>query len=457
MKPLKIGVGGVRGIVGETFTPELVVGFAQAFGTYLDSGAILVCRDTRPSGPMVSSAVIAGLLAAGCEVVDLGICPTPGLQLAVSWLGAAGGISITAGHNPAPWNALKFVRGDGLYLNTEQAEELLDVYHQGEFKKAAWNRIRPSVATRDVTAHYLDRLTATFDVAAIRSRRLRVAVDCCNGSCSLVSPRWLAELGCDVLAINDDPGGPFPHDPEPRVEVAAQVRAIVKAGRADVGFVHDADGERLSLVDEHGRALSEELTLALAAAIRLDTRIGSVVTNISTTRAIDTIAARYGAPVIRTPVGQPHISEAIVESGAVIGGEGNGSVAVPELQASPDSAATMGLLLERLARSAEPVSALADALPSVSMVKQAVPVEPHLIYTALQEFRERVRETGQGAGGEVEDASVDLSDGVKVAWPDGWVHVRASNTESLIRIIAEAETPGRAADLADWARERLKP
>lgn len=457
MKPLKIGVSGVRGIVGETFTPELVVGFAQAFGTYLDSGTILVCRDTRPSGPMVLSAVTAGLLAAGCEVVDLGICPTPSMQLAVPWLGASGGMSITAGHNPAPWNALKFVRADGLYLNTAQAEELLDVYHQGEFIKVGWDRIRTSVASRDAIAHHIDRLKKTFDVAAIRSRRLKIAVDCCNGSCSLLSPRWLAALGCEVLAINDDPSAPFPHDPEPRVEVMAQVRAVVRAGRADVGFVHDADGERLALVDETGQSLSEELTLALAAAIRLGTRVGPVVTNISTTRAIDVIAAQFGASVIRTPVGQPYISEAIIESGAVIGGEGNGSVAVPDLQPCHDSAAAIGLLLEHLATSPEPISVLADALPRVTMVKQKVPVEPHLIYSALQDFRDHVHQDVRGGTEAVEVADVDLSDGVKVTWPDGWVHVRASNTESLIRIITEAETPARAADLMDWARERLRP
>jgi phosphomannomutase len=456
MKPLKIGVSGVRGIVGETFTPELVVGFAQAFGTYLDSGTILVCRDTRPSGPMVSSAVMAGLLAAGCEVVDLGICPTPTLQLAVPWLGAGGGISITAGHNPAPWNALKFVRGDGLYLNTAQAEELLDVYHQGEFIKVPWDRIRTSVAVRDAIGHHIDRLTRTFDLEAVRARRLKVAVDCCNGSCSLLSARWLAELGCEVLAINDDPSAPFPHDPEPRVDVMAQVRAVVKAGRADIGFVHDADGERLALVDETGRPLSEEFTLALAVAIRLGRRVGPVVTNISTTGAIDRIAARFGASVIRTPVGQPYISEAIVESGAVIGGEGNGSVAVPELHPCHDSAAAIGLLLEHLATSPEPLSALADALPQLAMVKQTVPVEPNLVFSALQDFRDHVHKDVKAGVQAVDDADVDLSDGVKVVWPDGWVHVRASNTESLIRIITEAETPARAADLMDWAREHLR-
>ncbi|HMJ25785.1 MAG TPA: hypothetical protein VK475_08150, partial [Pyrinomonadaceae bacterium] len=242
MKPLKIGITGVRGIVGETFTPEVAVGFAQAFGTYLDSGRILVCRDTRVSGPMVRSAVVAGLLAAGCEVIDLGICPTPSLQLAVTWLKADGGIAVTAGHNPSAWNALKFVRADGLYLNPLQAEELLDIFHQGEFAKASWDVIQPAIQYQDPIEHHIELLTKTFDTSAISARRFKVAVDCCNGACSRLIPRWLAELGCEILAINDDPNGAFPHRPEPTPETMAQLSAVVKAGHADIGFAHDADG-----------------------------------------------------------------------------------------------------------------------------------------------------------------------------------------------------------------------
>ncbi len=447
MKPLKIGISGVRGVVGETLTPELVVRFAQAFGSYLGPGRILVCRDTRQSGPMVSAAVIAGLLATGCDVVDLGICPTPSLQLAVRWLGARGGISITAGHNPAAWNALKFVRQDGLYLAAAQAEDLLDLYHQGRFDVATWDRIPFRVEQGEAIQHHLDVLRASFDLGCVRERRLKVAVDCCNGSCSLLSPRWLAEMGCEVLTINDDPASPFPHAPEPRPEAAVQVRAMVKAGHADVGLVHDADGERLGLVDETGRALSEEMTLALATEIALEERVGPVVTNVSTSMAVDRIAARHGATVIRTPVGQPYISEAILEHGAVIGGEGNGSVAVPRIQASHDSAAATGLLLCHLAATGRRMSELAGSLPQLAMVKDHLSIEPSVIYTALQEFRDTVQDEG---------AAVDLLDGVKVAFEDGWVHVRASNTESMIRIIVEADTAARATELADWARERLR-
>lgn len=464
MRSLKIGISGVRGVVGETFTPELVVGFAQAFATYVDSGRILVCRDTRPSGPMVASAVFAGLLASGCEVIDLGICPTPSMQLAVERLGAQGGISITAGHNPAHWNALKFVRGDGLYLNETQAEELLDVFHQGEFAKAGWQTIAKRIDTADAVAPHIEALTSRFDAAAIRARRFKVAVDCCNGACSRLTPALLRALGCDVLAINDDPSAPFPHTPEPRADTMAQAAAVVKAGGADIGFVHDSDGERLGLVDETGTPLSEELTLPLASLMMLGTSSPAqpggppvcIVTNISTTSTVERVAERYGAKVIRTPVGQPYISEAIVEHHAAIGGEGNGAVAIPAVHPTHDSAAAIVFILDHLARTGLPLSASVRELPPVAMVKEHLAVEPHVVFTALQAFREGLPEDEGEPGAPKRSRVVGPADGVKVEWPDGWVHVRASNTESIIRIIAEASDQLRARELVDWARDRLR-
>jgi phosphomannomutase len=448
MKPLRIGVTGVRGVVGEAFTPELVVRFAQAFGTYLDGGRVLVSRDTRPSGPMVKAGVLAGLLAAGCEVIDVGVCPTPSMQLSVRRLGAAGGIAVTAGHNPAEWNALKFVRADGLYFNPMQGEELLDIYHQGEFAKATWDRIATGVTTDDAVEHHVGVLRGAFDVKAIRARRLRVAVDCCNGACSYLVPRWLEELGCEVLSVNDDPAAPFPHNPEPRPETMAQLRAVVKAGRADVGFAHDADGERLGVVTERGVPLSEELTLALAAETRLAERNGGVVvTNVSSSGAVDLIAARYGGAVVRTPVGQAHISEAVVDYGAVIGGEGSGGVCVPEVHPSHDSAAATGLLLERMARTGETVSEMVEGLPKLSTAKHNVRVEPHQIHSLLQNFRGAAEREGLG---------YDMTDGIKATLPDGWAHVRASNTEAIVRVIVEAADPERARAMLDWARDRLQ-
>jgi len=447
MKPLKIGITGVRGVVGESFTPELVVEFAQAFGTYMDSGRILVCRDTRPSGPMVRAGVSAGLLAAGCEVIDLDVCTTPSMQLAITQLGAVGGIAITAGHNPEQWNALKFVRGDGLYLNSTQGEELLDIYHQGEFIKIGWDKIKTGIKSLDATSHHITKLKGAFDLEAIRAKHFRVAVDCCNGACARLIPRWLAELGCEVLALNDDTSAPFPHSPEPKPETMAQLRAVVKAGGADIGFAHDADGERLGIVTEQGEPLSEELTLTLATEIRLQQQVGPIVTNVSTGSAVDQIAARHGASVVRTPVGQAYISEAMLEHEAVLGGEGSGGIAVPEVHATHDSAAAIGLILERLARNGERVSELVGQLPRLTMIKHNFQLEPNRLYSVLQSFRLIV---------EREQLIHDLTDGIKVSLPDGWVHARASNTESMIRLIVEAEDGTRAQQLLEWARDRIR-
>ena len=447
MKPLKIGITGVRGIVGETFTPELAVDFAEAFGTYLDRGRILVSRDTRPSGPMIRSAVLAGLLAAGCEVVDLGVCPTPSMQLAVEWLKADGGIAITAGHNPWQWNALKFVRGDGLYLNATQGEELLDLFHQGEFAKASWDTIHQTVQIIDPIEEHVKLLEASFASEAIRSSRLTVAVDCCNGACSFLSPKWLTTLGCEVLAVNDDPSAPFPHAPEPKPETMAQLCAVVKAGRAAIGFAHDADGERLGIVTDLGEPLSEEMTLAIAAHIRLRKKIGTVVTNVSTSSAVDIIAERYGGSVVRTPVGQAYISEGLIEYNGVLGGEGSGGITVPEVHLTHDSAAAIGLILEHLAQTGESISDVVQQLPRLTTLKHNIAVEPHRLYSVLQEFRWTIEQEG---------VDVDSTDGIKFKLPAGWVHVRASNTESMIRIIVEAEEKATARELLDWTRDRVR-
>lgn len=447
MKPLKIGITGVRGIVGETFTPELAVEFAEAFGTYLDRGRILVCRDTRPSGPMIRSAVLSGLLGAGCEVIDLGVCPTPSMQLAVNWLKAAGGIAITAGHNPSQWNALKFVRADGLYLNPTQGEELLDIFHQAEFARATWDTIRQGVQSANAIDEHVKLLHESFSAESIRSKKLTVAVDCCNGACSFLSPKWLETLGCEVLAVNDDPTARFPHAPEPKPETMAQLCAVVKAGHAAVGFAHDADGERLGMVTDLGEPLSEEMTLAIATEIRLRKSSGTVVTNVSTSSAVDIIAARHGGNVFRTPVGQAYISEGLIETKGVLGGEGSGGITVPEVHLTHDSAAAIGLILEYLAESGERISELVRQLPRLTTLKHNIVVEPHRLYSVLQEFRAVV---------EQERLEVDSTDGIKVTLPAGWVHVRASNTESMIRIIVEADEKAAAQELLDWARDRIK-
>jgi phosphomannomutase len=339
------------------------------------------------------------------------------------------------------------VRGDGLYLNPTQAEELLDIFHQGEFLKANWKGIKSFIAYDDPIPKHIEALRSAFNVEAIRKRRLVVAVDCCNGACSLLSPRWLEVLGCEVLALNNDPTAPFPHAPEPKPATMAQLCAIVKAGHADIGFAHDADGERLGIVTDLGEPLSEEMTLALATEIRLRKRSGTVVTNISTTQAIESIAAQHGGNVVRTPVGQAYISEALIETNGVLGGEGSGGVTVPEVHLTHDSAAAIGLILEHLAASDEKISCMVQHLPRLVTLKHDLAIEPHRLYSVLQEFRASVEQEGR---------TFDSIDGVKVTLPEGWVHVRASNTQSIIRIIVEAKEKTKAAELLDWTRDRIR-
>ena len=273
-------------------------------------------------------------------------------------------------------------------------------------------------------------------------------MDCCNGACALFSPRWLEELGCTVLSVNDDINAPFPHSPEPKRETMAQLRAVVKAGKADIGFAHDANGERLGIVTEMGEPLSEESTLAIATDIKLQERSGSVVTHISTSSVIEKIASRYGAEVVRTPVGQSYISEAMLEHQAVIGGEGNGAVVIPDVHYTNDSAATMGLILSHLATSGKRISELAANIPTTVMLKRYVPVAPQLLFSRLNDVRHKIQDARA--------TSIDFSDGIKLTWPDGWVHIRASNTESMLRVIAEADDEARAHELFDWAWDRVR-
>jgi phosphomannomutase len=247
--------------------------------------------------------------------------------------------------------------------------------------------------------------------------------------------------------VNDDPSAPFPHAPEPKPETMAQLCAVVKAGRAAIGFAHDADGERLGIVTDQGVPLSEEMTLAIAAHIRLRKKTGVVVTNVSTSSAIDIIAARYAASVVRTPVGQAYISEGLIEHNGVLGGEGSGGITVPEVHLTHDSAAAIGLILEHLAQSGESISEVVRQLPQLTTLKHNIPVEPHRLYSVLQEFRALVEQEG---------IEVDSTDGIKVKLRAGWVHVRASNTESMIRIIVEAEEKAAAQELLDWTRDRVR-
>ncbi len=433
MKELKIGTSSVRGVVGEALTPELVVNFACAFGTWSNGGAVVIGRDTRRSSPTFRAAVVAGLLSTGCEIIDLGICPSPILSFAVRELGADGGISITGGHNGARWNALKFIGGDGTLLNAVKSEELLDLYHGSAYLLAPWDKIRTVTNAPSVEERYLEHLIAALDSERIREKRFRVAVDFCNGSCASITARFLDQLGCQLLPVNEQPSGQFAHSPAPSIANMQQLAAIMRWLQADVGAAINVDGDRIGFVTRDGAALSEEYSLPLAAGIRLKRRPGTVATSLSTSRMIDAIAREHGRGVVRTPVGESHVIDQGLAEDAVLAGEGSGGVAALPATMMFDGLLTLGYVLESMAVSGESLSALVDRLPRYVMRKRQLACPPNLVYRVLDRFRAHYA-----------DLSPNTADGVYVSWEDAWLHVRSSNTEPLLRIIVEAGTAERA-------------
>lgn len=305
MRELKIGTSWVRGVVGDALTPEMVVNFACAFGTWADGGAVVIGRDTRRSSGMLRAAVVSGLLSAGCEVIDLGVAPTPLVSFGVRELGTGGGISITGSHNDARWNALKFFGPDGALLNAVKSEELLDIYHASAFLTAAWERLRPVGEAPEVLERYLEHLMGSLGADAIRARGFRVALDFCNGACGSVAARLMERLGCTLFPINEEPTGEFAHPPAPSARNMRQLATLMRCLRADLGAAINVDGDRIGFVTHEAVALSEEHSLPLAAQHRLARRPGLVVTNLSTSRMVDAVAVAHGQTVVQ--IGRAHV------------------------------------------------------------------------------------------------------------------------------------------------------
>ncbi len=446
---LKISISGVRGVIGQSLTPTLLARFAEAFGTYVGSGTIVIGRDTRTSGEMVRQAVIAGLLSSGCRVIDLGVCPVPTVQLIVRQRKASGGIAITASHNPAEWNALKFVNSEGLFLSAGQARELLDIYHQGDYTKVAGSEMRGIQRLNDAATGALDaHINAIIDAVGklpARKRKLKVALDSCNGAASVIAPRLLEELGAEIVAINTTPDGLFPRGAEPVAENLSALCQLVKDSGADVGFAQDMDADRLAVVNERGEAIGEDSTLVLAARYVLGKTPGAVVTNLSTSSAMDDVAQMFGCPLHRSKIGEANVTEMMQQVGAIIGGEGNGGVIYPKINFCRDSQVAMVLILHLLAESGRTVSDLMSDLPSYWMIKEKLPCPSDKIGAALKMIRS-----------DYADRQMDLRDGVKVIFDDGWLHVRGSNTEPIVRIVTEAGSEARARQILDSIFEKVE-
>jgi phosphomannomutase len=468
-----IGISGVRGIVGESLTPELVMRMGEAFGTYCASRRgrpgdgrrhphVMVGRDTRVSGEMIKHSVLAGLLATGCSITDLGVVTTPTAALAVEGSEADGGVVISASHNPIEWNALKFFGPDGVYLDAAQGRRLLDLYYQGDFRHARWDGIREVVKSDAAAAAHLEKVLGIVDVEAIRAKRLRVALDSCNGAGVEITTRLLAELGCEALRIHCRPDGMFPHDPEPTFLNLQDLCRLAAEEEIHAAFAQDPDADRLAVVDETGRFIGEEYTLALAADYVLSghgkrevhppRRAGhatpeTVVINMSTSRATEQVAARHGARCVRVPVGEVNVAVRMRQLGAIIGGEGNGGVIDPRVHYGRDSLVGIVLVLEHLATSGKRLSELVAGLPRLAIRKTKVDLGRGGAAEVLARLAEEAGDSG---------ARVNTEDGLRLDWDDRWVHIRPSNTEPVLRIIAEADAEAPVERLVETYADRIR-
>jgi phosphomannomutase len=434
-------VSGLRGIVGDGLTPDDVVRFAAAYavGCAVGTAPILVAHDGRPTAQLLQNAVIAGLTGMGRHVELLGAAPTPTMGLLVSTREAAGGVQISASHNPREYNGLKFFQPQGMVLGPDQGQDMLARFEAGDFPWAHWDRIGKVnvLAPSSVQTPHLRRIHAHTDLVAIERCRFRVVLDANHGAGGQIGATLLRNLGCHVRLLGGEPDGEYDHPLEPIKENLDELSAIVPAIRANVGFALDPDADRLAIIDEKGRYIGEELTLALAVKHRLSQEIGPVVLNLSSSRVTEDLAKAAGAPVFRTPVGEIHVVEAMRREKAIIGGEGNGGVIDPRVGWVRDSFVGMARVLELMATENRPLSQIVDDLPCYTMVKRKFPVGD----VAIGELLERITAA-------YPEVTLDRRDGLRLDWPDAWAHVRASNTEPIVRVIAEAAEPDRAAALA---------
>ncbi|MBI2804925.1 MAG: phosphoglucosamine mutase [Planctomycetes bacterium] len=424
---LIVSVSGVRGIVGAGLSPGVALAFAQALGTYLQGGRIVLSRDSRPSGQMLRHAVLAGLTSCGCDVVDLGITPTPTVGLAIRKLGAAGGIQITASHNPAPWNGMKLFGADGAVLSATKGLEVKHIFDGNSFTAVAHENLGALSESVEALTWHRERVVELVDGARIAARRFRVLLDTNGGAGGPLGAALLDSLSAQAIVQGGNPNGEFAHPPEPLAENLQSILPLVPQHRADVGFVLDPDADRLAVIDEQGRYIGEELTLALATLCRLKQQRGPVVINMSSSRVTEDIAKRFDVPCHRTAVGEANVVEMMRSVNAVLGGEGNGGVIDPRVGWVRDPFIGMALILQLLADTGKKLSEVVAELPGYTIVKDK--------YTVPRDLLPRLNAT---LAARWADAAPNRVDGLRLDWPDRWVHVRPSNTEPIVRVIAEA-------------------
>jgi phosphomannomutase len=436
---LIVSVSGIRGIVGEGLTPEAALRFARAFGTHVGGGRVVLSRDGRHSGEMLRHAVLAGLLSCGCEVHDLAVAPTPTVGLAVRTLGAAGGVQITASHNPAPYNGLKLFGPDGRVLSAAVGREVQSLFELGEARSARSDELGSVQDYPRAEDEHRDRVLRLIDVPRIRAAGLTALLDGNGGAGGPLGRQLLKALQVETICHGCDADGHFLHEPEPITENLRELCPMVPRQEADLGLALDPDADRLALIDEAGRYLGEELTLALAVRFRLGHERGPVVINMSTSRVAADVAAQAGCVCHRAAVGEANVADRMIATGAVIGGEGNGGVMDPRVGLVRDPFIGMGLVLNLMAETGKKLGELADELPRYHIVKDKYTVP-----------RDRLAGLLEALAARWPQAQADRLDGLRLDWPDRWLHVRPSNTEPVVRVIAEA---AQAADAEALCRE----
>jgi len=416
---LIVSISGMRGIVGENLTASTAADYGRAFGTFLKSSKlktqnsklISVCigRDSRSSGPMLASAVASGLCAVGIDVIDVGLVPTPTAGVMVTHLGCAGGVIITASHNPVQYNGIKLLLGNAMAPPPDAAGQIKQLFLDKRFDSVDSTRCGKIAPNEQADAVHIE-------------------MDSVNGAGGGITKKLLAELGCRVSAINDEPTGLFAHTPEPIAENLTDLCSAVESNGAEIGFAQDPDADRLAIVDEAGRYIGEEYTLAMAARYVFSKQAGKAATNLSTSRMIDDIAEKAGCEVIRTPVGEANVAAAMLEHNCVIGGEGNGGII--DLRVSPvrDSLVGIALVLQLMAETRKTVSELVTEIGGYYMTKEKFPADPSQARQILEQAKQSFA-----------NARLDTSDGYRFDFDDGWVHIRSSNTEPVMRAIVEAK------------------
>jgi phosphomannomutase len=441
---LIVSVSGVRGIVGSGLTPGVAGRFAAGLATYLKGGTVVLSRDSRPSGDMLASAAAAGLLAAGCRVIDCGIAPTPTCGVAVRVNAAAGGMQVTASHNPAPWNGLKMFGPDGAVLPAAEGEKVRALFEEGRFPAATWDKVGTRQTIANPFRPHRDTVMYQLDVDKLRRCQFDVLLDANGGAGGEAGMDLLRGLGCVVRPIGCENDGDFVHEPEPVPSHLRGVARQVKESNVVAGFCLDPDSDRLALIDEDGNCLSEELTLALAVQYRLTQERGPVVVNMSSSRVVQDVCNRFGVPFYRSAVGEANVVALMRESGALIGGEGNGGVIDPRVGWVRDPFIGMGLILSLMAETNKSLSRLAAELPQYTIVKDKYDLPREKLPAAYRALKARWPE-----------ATADETDGLRLDWQASWLHVRGSNTEPVVRVIAEAPTADAARELCGAAGKMM--